>query len=136
MTSDRTDPAWVVEVSVDASRATGRARKASRTLTAGHCGRREHPALVNGLLAVEPGLIVRTWRHGEGAAPEPYETVPGQPLGLLGRSARPYTSFVRFGPAPPAACSIGGTSGSADFSSPRKVNFFSSPSPSVPTTTM
>lgn len=34
------------------------------------------------------------------------------------------------------AGSIGGTSGSGDFSSPRKVNFFSSPSPSVSTTTM
>lgn len=71
---------------------------------------------------------------------------PGPPLGLCPasppqrlslRSASAHASFVRFGPAPPpAACSIGGTSGSADFSSPRKLNFFSSPSPSVSTTTM
>ncbi len=47
-----------------------------------------------------------------------------------------HASFVRFGPAPPAACSIGGTSGRADFSSPRNENFLSSPSPSTPTTTM
>lgn len=59
-----------------------------------------------------------------------------QPRLSLG-SASAHASFVRFGPAPPpAACSIGGTSGSADFSSPRKLNFFSSPSPSVSTTTM
>ncbi len=45
-------------------------------------------------------------------------------------------SLLRFGPAPPAACSIGGTSGSADFSSPRKVKVWDSPSPSVSTTTM
>lgn len=53
-------------------------------------------------------------------------------------SASAHASFARFGPAPapPAACSIGGTSGRADFSSPRKLNFFSSPSPSVSTTTM
>lgn len=61
-------------------------------------------------------------------------TGPGQPHTL--RRYAPYASFVRFGPAPPAACSTGGTSGSADFSSPRNENFFSSPSPSVSTTTM
>lgn len=60
----------------------------------------------------------------------------GSPFRRSGARWRPYTSFDMFGPAPPAACSIGGTSGRADFSSPRKVNFFSSPSPSVPTTTM
>lgn len=44
-----------------------------------------------------------------------------------------YASLLRFGP--PAA-STGGASATATFSSPRKVNLISSPSPSVPTTTM
>lgn len=54
----------------------------------------------------------------------------------LGRTPEGHASLLRFGPAPPAACSIGGTSGSADFSSPRKVKAAVSPSPSTSTTTM
>lgn len=67
----------------------------------------------------------------------PGTEVPGQPL-LSSAVANPegYASLLRLGPAPPAACSIGGTSGSADFSSPRKVKVTVSPSPSVSTTTM
>lgn len=85
---------------------------------------------------VGPSRTARQRRHGKRECPGTVRNGPGHPLQLLRRSARPYASFVRFGPAPPAACSIGGTSGSADFSSPRKVNFLASPSPSVPTTTM
>lgn len=60
---------------------------------------------------------------------------PGQPL-LRAQALRALTLPSSGSVAPPAACSIGGTSGSADFSSPRNENFFSSPSPSVSTTTM
>ncbi|MDQ0908608.1 hypothetical protein QFZ22_004593 [Streptomyces canus] len=56
--------------------------------------------------------------------------------GPFWRRPEAYASLLRFGPAPPAACSIGGTSGSAAFSSPRKVKVWVSPSPSVSTTTM
>lgn len=75
-------------------------------------------------------------RHGKRGCPGPFSRFRGSPFRCSGAQELPYTSFDMFGPAPPAACSIGGTSGRADFSSPRKVNFFSSPSPSVPTTTM
>jgi hypothetical protein len=45
-------------------------------------------------------------------------------------------SVPEVGLSPPVVCSIGGTSGRADFSSPRKVKVAVSPSPSVSTTTM
>lgn len=75
--------------------------------------------------------------HAGRGCPGPFARFRGSPFYFCsGARGRPHTSFDMFGPAPPAACSIGGTSGSADFSSPRKVKVFSSPSPSVPTTTM
>lgn len=63
----------------------------------------------------------------------------GHPLGGSRAGAlRAQASLERLGPEPcvPAADSIGGVSGRADFSSPRKVNLRASPSPSTSTTTM
>lgn len=120
-------------------------------------GRQPAPVLQQENEGEEPGLAPEPIGSGPNARRAPRgpagrnagtakgwpETIhgPGPPLRLRAQaelgSASAHASFVRFGPAPPpAACSIGGTSGSAVFSSPRKLNFRSSPSPSVSTTTM
>lgn len=74
-------------------------------------------------------------RPGRGSAPEP-RTVPGPSQSVDQSVSQPtgQASLLRFGPLP--AASTGGASGSAAFSSPRKVNFAVSPSPSTSTTTM
>lgn len=71
----------------------------------------------------------RSWEKG---LPRTDSSVRGSPFDA---PCAGYASLLRFGPPLPAD-SIGGTSGSAAFSSPRKVNVAFSPSPSVSTTTM
>ena len=117
--------------------------RSARNRASGPPGRRKRPSVSTmtalgssaaTAFTLKPQRVYAIARHKRGC-PGTVETVRGSPFSHSARRREPYASFVRFGP-PPAACSIGGTSGRGDFSSPRKLNFFASPSPSVSTTTM